>query len=417
MNEDDTASPRQVARVWQTILLAGVLLALRVPFLSHPIPVHPDESAFLDGLGFPRIYPVHPPGYFGWIALGTAMHDIGFSPYAAYQVWCVFASIAAPMVLYCLCARRLPVGLAWWTALALGVNPLVSFWGVTAMTYVPAMCFAVLVAGICLHDAGRPTAAGMLAPALACLLLGMAIRPDLLVFMGPLLLAAAWQVSRRTAFGFAGLILLGLALMAGITWWLYSRDAASEMAARFAHNRDVFFGTSVVALGVKDGLARNAVKLLANAGWSLGLAAPLFAWAAVVLWRRRSTSRPVWLMTLWLVPGGLFLLLTHVAQGYLLPLIPAMLLLIAMALHDACSARRARGVMATVAICSAAQFLLYPWSAESAGIKRGIDAKFAFQSAQGLLKIDQRERIHFDGDLWPTAAHGPTRPTTETARD
>lgn len=405
LDADSSRTAAGRVRSWQVLALVAVLLALRLPILSHPVPVHPDETAFIDGFGFPRVYPVHPPGYAGWVGLGTVLYSIGLSPYAAYQGWCVVASIAGPVVFLLLAARRLPVALAWWTALALGVTPAVWFWGVTAMTYVPAMCFAVCAAWACMGEGGATARRERLRIGLASMLVGMTIRLDLLVYVGPMLLFAAWRNSRAAAARTAVSMAVGAAALAGGIALLYSRDPASDMAARFAHSREVFFGTSVFVAGLADGLARNAVKIVANAGWALGLAAPVVAWAAVALWRRREREPGTAMLALWIVPGLAFQLLTHVAQGYLLPLVPGVLLLAAMGLHAACSARRAQTIMTAIAVCSAAQFVFYPWSAESGGVKRSIDAKVAFQSARGLLNIDQRGRIHRDGDLWRMQAH------------
>ena len=58
----------------------------------------------------------------------------------------------------------------------------------------------------------------------------------------------------------------------------------------------------------------------------------------------------------------------------------------------------------TIALCSLAQFLAYPWSAESTGFKRLLDGKIAFQSAAGIRQIDRRQDVHRPGDYWKTKA-------------
>jgi hypothetical protein len=79
-------------------------------------------------------------------------------------------------------------------------------------------------------------------------------------------------------------------------------------------------------------------------------------------------------------------------------------LLAAIALHGLDPYRGARLAL-LVAVASAAQFLIWPWNADSTGWKRVVDAKVAYMSRTGLNQIDQRERIHSPGDFWRTTAH------------
>ena len=87
---------RSCGTLLSALLLALLMAVLRVPLLDHPTPVDVDEVSFMGGLGFPRDYPVHHPGYPLWVAMGTVMHAAGFDPYAAFQVWSFAASVAAP---------------------------------------------------------------------------------------------------------------------------------------------------------------------------------------------------------------------------------------------------------------------------------------------------------------------------------
>ncbi|MFQ5578612.1 MAG: hypothetical protein ACE5G8_16670, partial [Anaerolineae bacterium] len=65
-------------------------------------------------------------------------------------------------------------------------------------------------------------------------------------------------------------------------------------------------------------------------------------------------------------------------------------------------------LVALMALVSAVQFSLYPWSPDAAGYKRLVDAKVGYVSGQGLRQIDRRAEIHRPGDFWSTAAHDGT---------
>ena len=91
------ASPRSVRRL--AFALAAILILLRLPLVSHPTPVHPDEVNFIAALGFPQPYPVHHPGYPLWVAMGTLTRSLGFSDYGAFQLWSFAASVGIPLLM------------------------------------------------------------------------------------------------------------------------------------------------------------------------------------------------------------------------------------------------------------------------------------------------------------------------------
>lgn len=386
-------------------LLALLLLLGRIPFWNHPAPLHPDEEAFVAGIGFPADYPVHPPGYPLWVALGTALSGAGLEPYAAYQVWSLLASVAGPLLLYLGLRRIVADGLAWWLALALGVNPLVWFQSTGALTYGGACVVGLIVAGLCHRAVTEPGATGLRWGAVV-LGAGLFLRPDLLIYAGPMFAHAAWRSRRRGGYSAMLIVVAAGAAFYAVMLLLYARQDPAAAGARLAHTRDVVLGTSVFRLGLVDGLLRNLAKIGLNLGWDLGAGSVLLVPAGWVVFRaRRAQAALARLIALWLWPGLLFLLLFHVVQGYFMLLLPPAYVLVGVGLHLRCRPRVAARVAAAVALLSAGQFLFYPWSPRSAGLKRLIDAKIAFQSAAGLRRIDRRGEIHRQGDTWPTAAH------------
>lgn len=401
-----TAQARSCGTLLPPLLLALLMAVLRLPLLGHPTPVDVDELSFMGALGFPRDYPVHHPGYPLWVAMGTVMYAAGFDPYTAFQVWSLAASVAAPVLLYAGLRWIASDRLAWWLALAFGANPLVWFHGTTALSYMAGATVGLIVVGLCFASLTRHSATAAYAAA-ALLATGISLRADLLIYLGPLLVYVAWRT--RWKRGLALLVIL--AAGGGVFWawtsYLYGRANAAGVSPHFVHSLDVLLGTSVFRSGVADGLLRNAVKVGVNLAWDYGVAVlllPPAIWYALRRGRNWPQNVRVVLL-LWMTPISLFLLLMHVVQGYFILLLAGGYCLMALALEGMLSRRRAVNVAAFIAICSLVQFVAYPWSVDSTGFKRLVDAKIAFQSASGLRQIDLRAAIHSPGDYWRTAAH------------
>ncbi len=428
-------TPRNTSAIHRAALLAAILLLTRWPLLDHPIPVHGDEDEFIAAIDFPQDYPVHHPGYPLWVALGTLLAWFGVPAYSAYQAWSVLASVAAPVILYYALRRalaryqpemttmepNLADGLAWWTAMAFGVCPLVWFTGVTALNYAAACMIGLAVINYgqrAIADSAQEPNGSQASPSLrtAALLLAVSLllRPDLLLWLGPLVAWAAWRCPLRARILAALIVAGGLAATLLVTAWLYGRAAESQPAPDIRHTIDVILNTSVLRLGLVDGLARSAVKLSAILGWQVGL--PLLICLIGVCTApstaRRSATKPTasahdrTLLLLWTLPLASFLLLVHMSEaGHTILLIPAIYGFLSVQLHRRLLPARAAKVAAAMALASLLQFTLYPWSAESSGPKRLIDAKLGYLSASGLRQIDRRSRIHSPGDFWGTPVH------------
>ncbi len=396
-------------------LLVILLLPLRWIVADHPQPVHPDEVAFMAGIGFPSDYPVHHPGYPLWLALGTVAEMSGLSSYWSFAAWSLAASIVAPVLALMLFRRFVSYGASLALALAYGLNPLMWFSSVTALTYCAAAAIGMAVVLLSVSSIARRCPARLYA---ACILLsvGALVRVDLAIYAGPIVLYAAWRSERRTTLIRALAILAtGAAVALLTTEYLYVRGDTAESAARLEHTRDVLLGQSVFRAGLVDGLLRNGVKVLLNLAWHLGIGLPLAVWAAMSLIRHapiggRGATGVRLVIALWLVPGLVFLLCLHVAQGYFLPLLGGAYLLIGAAAEHRLGRRSAAKLAYVVAAFSLVQFLFYPWSSDSTGWKRTIDAKIGFISRIGLSRIDERPRIHTEGDTWPTSQASPPKP-------
>lgn len=386
----------------RSVLLALLLLALRIPFLWHPTPVHPDELAFIAGIDFPADYPVHHPGYPLWVALGTIGVHLGLQPYTAFQMWSLAASIIAPLLLYHNFRRLVADRTAWWAAFAFALCPLAWFQSTTALSYSAAAAVGIVVVGYFARAILESNDAALLKGAIA-LAIGLFLRPDLLIYLGPMFFVAMWRVRGRRSIASLLIVVVAVAMFALLSSHLYGRGTGPKPS--LSHTVDVILGTSVFKLGLVDGLARNAVKIAGNLAWDfgIGLVILIYSLARLAL-RRPERSVGIFLMC-WLTPGLLFLFLMHVVQGYFLLLLPAGYLCIALAFEKCHSTSKATMVLMIIAICSAAQFLFYPWSPTGSRWKRALDSKLAFQSAVGLMNLDKDPTINHSGDIWPTEAH------------
>lgn len=384
-------------------LLILALVFLRLPFLDHPKPVHPDESEFVDAIGFPQPYPVHPPGYPLWTAMGTVFAKFSRGEYEAYQVLAVIGSAIASLFLYLILRRWVcGDGVAWLASLAMGLNPLMWFHAVTALNYTMACAAALAVVYFQVRSVTdqRPRD---LKIATSIFAVSLFLRPDLLLWIGPLWAALAVRHPLKTWLPAA----LVLAVAAIGTWqvagYLYGQSDAGRAA--MAHTREVVWNTSVFNLGLRDGFMRNGLKLIANLVWDFGILAVVLplAWRTARKGgeRGRNVTNVVLLAALPLVA---FTLLIHMSEpGHVMLLLPAGYAVLAAGL--ACVSVRAGKIAAmAMAALAAAQFLLYPWSPTSEGYKRIADAKIGYISAAGLRQIDRRAEIHRPGDYWPTGA-------------
>jgi len=395
-------APRRSAETssWAAaFLLMTVLLGLRLNVCGHPWPVHPDEREFVAAIGFPRPYPVHPPGYPLWVALGTALSWAGLSPYVAYQLMSVAASCIGPAVLFFWLRGIVGSAIAWWAGFALGVNPIWWFEGVTSLNYSVGNCAALGVVALCWNARSARSRQSAVWAAVLLAVLGL-LRPDTMIWLGPLMVfSAGWS---------AGVLAFSIAIVFGFGRWFY-HDAPTPSVR---HTLEVVWSTSVFSRGIVDGVLRNAVKLGVYLGWGLGMGGLILVWELV----RRTVARGLhdrpspfqgngkrvgWFLLLWLGPVLCFQLLVHVTEvGHSLWYLPAIYFVMAAGLALLRSRRLASGILVLISITSIAQFYLYPWRSDVSGWRRVLNAKVAFASAQGLARIDQRDLIHRPNDFW-----------------
>jgi len=366
---------------------------LRLTTLNHPWPVHPDEAEFTVALTAPQPYPVHPPGYPLWFAAGWIAHRIGFGPYASYELWSMLASCAGPAFFFLGLRSSAGDSLAWMAGLALGVNPVWWFEGVTALNYAAANCLAIVLVSMCWRAwmTDNPKAS---LQAAVLLVVASGIRLDLALWFAPLV---AWSRRSSRRLALAVLLISSIAMWGLVAGILYGGRNPTGVS----HTLQILWSTSVFSRGLIDGLVRNAVKLGVYLTWGLGAGAVVAVWAARRISVGHAPAGAKRFLLLWIGPVLAFQLLVHITEiGHALWYLAPIYGLIALALSTLRSRGVAVAILSLVSAASIAQFYLYPWSADVRGWRRLVNAKVAFASASGLRQIDQRDRIHRPNNYW-----------------
>ena len=400
--------------ILHTLILAVLCFASYATYFRHPIPVHPDEAAFMEGVGFPDHYPVHHPGYPLWVLMGTAGRFLGMDAYEAFSIWSLAAAVVSVALCHRLFRKLMSANVAFLFAAAFGVNPLAWFSSVTALTYSMAAAIGLAVVLLSVRSVleKRP---GLAMWGAVILAVGIMVRTDLLIYTGPVLLAAVLR--HRSAILFirtAAIVVTGCVIFLLTVHTIYGRGDPEEVAGRAAHTMDVLLNTSIFRAGFKDGLVRNSVKMAANLGWQLGIALLFFVGMIPAAWRRaRGGDFGARLVVTWLLPGLVFLMCLHVVQGYFLVLLPAFYLAVGRMAETTRGIAVARRIGAIVVVATVLQFMAYPWSSTSTGFKRMLDAKITYLSRIGLKHADERVRIDEDGDVWRIPAHDLNRPADD----
>jgi hypothetical protein len=409
---NEHSRPRRLDIAARAAVLALILLIARLAYLQHPWPVHGDEKSFVEAIGFPAQYPVHHPGYPLWVALGTALHAFGFSPYASYQTWSLLASVALPVLMYIGLGRGLRDGLAWWIALSFGVCPILWFTGTTALNYA-AGCTVTWIVAVGCHRALSENRTRPLFAAALVASVGLCLRADILLSTAAMIAFVAWRLRAIGGLKAISILAGGALFMVGATALIYCR--VEEPTPRLNHTIHVILDTSIFRLGLVDGLARNSVKLGINLIWQLGAAVLIFPFALISHGRGAEPDTRI-LLFLWWFPTAAFLLFVHMTEpGHMMPLLPVAYCLMALWLSERFRPAVATGIAVAIATVSTVQFIGYPWSPSSTGFKRRLDAKIAYISGAGLRQIDRRGEINRPGDFWQTAVHHAETPKRKDA--
>ena len=310
------------------IFLALLILITRVPFITDYL-YNWDAANFALGIGRFDVsqHQPHPPGYpyFVWTAalLDLLLRDANLS----LVLVSIALQIAAVIGIYCFATALLSpmAGLA--SALLLAFSPTFWTYGEIALTYSALATFSVLTAYFAYQ-----TAYLRRDRLLACALsyaVGTGFRPDLALFVAPLLLLACYR--RPSSKAILGLAVAGI----GILCWIVPTALLSGGFPSYLSTLSAYFGADVFERYAPT--ANGIEALFVNVrDTSQYLFYALYAAAAVVLpgagiflwrvWRRHDWSLPGF-FALWVAPMAIFYLLLHVGDpGYVFSVLPAAIL-------------------------------------------------------------------------------------------
>lgn len=343
-----------------------------------------DGPEYINALKLDHTFNVPPPGNIGYVLLGKFFGLFSSSPIIAYALAGTLLSCGAAAYIY-LFARLVlthsaqvsrlseprccePNPLPLFTTLAAIASPMVWYHGVIMQSYI--VWFAALPAigyyGLRLirERSWRMVVAASLATGISTIL-----RPDLVIFGGPLLgacLLAAWQRSgwRRQHLAW---FLASAAICAAccLVWFTITASlmggASNYLAAVRAKNEwHEHFG--VAQKGAFEGLARNGVKYITFLLWGANLALALAAIALVRYTVRARTHARAWLLAIaWAAPSLYFSWIIFMGNaGLILPVLPLVFIAASAGAAWIVGPRRAVWLAAALAILNITLFAFVP---------------------------------------------------------
>ena len=338
--------------------LFALVVALRLPFATMHLWAW-DSVLYARALeqGFqvaadPALSRPHPPGYIWYVGAAAIARSFLADSNAALVLVSILASAAGTALLYLVAVRYVRPALALLIALAFAVSPLT--WMYSEIAY-PYTVLALVSLGLGALFLARRS------PIVASVAFGVlsGARQDVLFLLALLWLWSVRPRNAREAVAHGGIVAAG-----ALTWIVPSMALSGgpgEYAAALLQQTELVADTySAPARGL-PALIYNAGFTLEAIGWGLGLLAiPLviaIARRARAAWRTRSLRLdPLTTgLALWIVPALAFYTVVHIGEwGYVLSVLPPLLLAAAIALERAVPLRPA----ARWALAAAASVLL-----------------------------------------------------------
>jgi hypothetical protein len=317
--------PTPRATQWYIIaaIFVGSLL-LRLPFRSSTLVNWDSVNFALATQSFDLAHhQPHPPGYIGYVLLGSALNYITNDPVASLTILSVLAGALASVMLFLLGSQFMPRPYAAIAAVLFALSPVVWYYSEVPLTYSVevALALAFLWTG---YRARAAASFKMLIVATLLLALLGAVRQSGAFLLLPLWLYLVWAFPWRERGQALAVLALG-----NLAWLVPLLLIAGGPIAYFQESTKltgaVVTPLSVFALSVW-GLLRNFT--LVSAGILVGINLAL---VPIIIALRRGYN-PISLLpmhdriffALWIVPALLVYLLIHTGQlGYMLLLLPA----------------------------------------------------------------------------------------------
>lgn len=355
---------RLTARWWEATIASLLLLTAltRLPFRSE-VPINWDAVQYL--LALERfdiaLHRPHPPGNPLYVLLGRGANALIPDPNQALIALSIIASLVVVWGTAAIGERLASRRVGAWAALLVAVNPLLWFYGETALSYAPEAAAGVLVALAAWRAYTRPDRWSALWLGLTTAFTG-GLRPTALPLLGLVWLFGVWTMRWRVRALAAGVTAAGclawavpLVVVSGgpVEYWTQLR-----LLTRIAvEPTSLASGPSMRWLG-------NLWSVVSASAVMLNLFAVVVAVAVV---RARPSLRPLspraCLLWAWLIPPVLMFTLVHFGQwGYLLLILPPVTILGLLALERAgmLDGRVAAARLVALALAGALAFLLTP---------------------------------------------------------
>lgn len=323
-------------------LLFAAFLPLYLPFRSRFL-VNWDAVNFALGtLEFNlQHHQPHPPGYIGYIAAGWLLNHLTGDANTSLTLLSVVSVAAAPAGFFLLASLFVERRHALWSAVLLGLSPLVWYYSGVALTYAVELTLGLFYLWTGYLGRQRRSPGLLLAATLLLVVLG-AMRPSGALFLMPLWLYLVWPLSWRARISMASVLVLGNLL------WLVPLMLLSGGVGSFVQtSRElvdlVVVPTSVFGAGdiTASGPVRNLLFLGLGVlvGVNLGLV-PIGLALIRNPWRFSKLRKHWVFLALWLGPSVTTYVLVHTGQlGYALLILPAFYLLAAVALEGLAEVR------------------------------------------------------------------------------
>jgi hypothetical protein len=268
----------------------------------------------------------HPPGYILYVALGRLVHGWVADATAAYVLLAVAFSGGGTFVVYLLARAVYDRPTAVTAATLLAVSPLFWFYGTVGLSYAGEALMASVVAYFSFRALrGSETDAWLAAGYLG---LAGGLRQSLLVLMFPLWLSSVAVGVRRRRSIFLGGLVFALAVLAWFVPMIWLTGGLGRYLDASRHLADtVVLPTSILG-GPPEVTWRMCRYLRESVLVALG---PLAAVVLLLPWyvRRHGWGRREWFLLVWTIPPVLVFTLVHFGQaGYVLTILPALVILL-----------------------------------------------------------------------------------------
>jgi hypothetical protein len=323
-------------RAYRTpILLFAAFLPLYTPFRSRFL-VNWDAVNFALGTHTFDLqhHQPHPPGYIGYVAAGWLLNFVTGDANTSLTILSLVSVAAAPAAFFLLASIFVPRRYALWSSILLGLSPVVWYYSGVALTYSVELALGLffLWAG---YLGRRRSSLRLVMTATVLLVFLGALRPSGALFLMPMWLYMAWPLPWRQRLTVAAVLVAGNMLWLVPLMWLSGGVGAFIRASRDLV-RLVVVPTSVFGVRTHgSGLGQNVAFVLV--GILVGVNFGLFLIFAGLLVDPRAFSsllRHRAFFLLWLTPPVATYVFLHTGQlGYVLPILPAFFLLMAVSME------------------------------------------------------------------------------------